>query len=255
MLELLVFGTFWFWVLLFVEFCFLIFLLENEKYYTAPLTVFAVIALLAFFGSGSELKDVLVWIVHNPLWTIAYVVGYFVFGALYVSSPYIGKWWWFVRDVRDHNRDTKQQWLGNWRRAIDRIKEELENVADALQRLQPNDTRRQSYVEKGVVLKAELAAFEGCNGVMTEALLPFWKEYEKETYFQDTFGRSVSIAKPTPDNFKSRIASWIVYWPPSLIWTILNDPLRRIGRRIYDGVAGLLKSISDSAWKDEDKLG
>jgi len=103
-------------------------------------------------------------------------------------------------------------------------------------------------------LKAFVVALSACNGEMTAELLPFWKEEEKSFTFYDWFNRRVQIVKPDPGKFKARIISWIVYWPPSLIWTLLNDPLRRIGRRLYDLVASLLKSISDSAWQDEDKI-
>ena len=90
---------------------------------------------------------------------------------------------------------------------------------------------------------------------MTADLLPFWKEHEKNTYCFDVFGRRVNITKPLPADFKGRIIAWIIYWPPVLFWTLLNDPLRRLGRRIYDAIAGILKWTSDSAWKDEDKRG
>jgi hypothetical protein len=40
-----------------------------------------------------------------------------------------------------------------------------------------------------------------------------------------------------------------------MFWTLLNDPIRKIGRAIYNWMAGTLKRISDHVWKDEDNLG
>jgi hypothetical protein len=97
-------------------------------------------------------------------------------------------------------------------------------------------------------------AWANSKGTMTNELLPYWKEYESDATFTNVFGSSVKIAKPTPDQYKSRIISWIAYWPPSLCWTLLNDPIRHIGRMIYEGVAGWLKKISDEVWKNEDKI-
>jgi len=246
--ELFVVGTFWFWALIAVEFIFLIYFLERERYVAAPFSLLLVMGLVIFGGSG--LGDAVRWVYHNPAYTVAAVLGYFLFGTLYVISPYVGKWWWFVRDVRDHNRDHKQSWLA----------EVGPQPGAALLFVQNNTDRstishhssHQQAIDKAT---EELNAWTASNGVMTEALLPYWKSYQQESTFSDWFGRRISIEKPTPDKFKARITAWIVYWPPSLFWTLLNDPLRRIGRMIYEGVADILKKISDSAWKDEDKLG
>jgi len=249
--ELFVVGTFWFWALIAAEFILLIYLLEREQYVVAPFTILIVFGLVVFGGSG--LGDAVRWVYHNPIYTVAGVIGYFLFGTLYVVSPYIGKWWWFVRDVRDRNRYSKQLFLESWKQNIVKLKQNIATYKDRIQREPQTDGRNnQLLIDKA---NEELAVWIASNGVMTESLLPYWKEYERSDYFTDWFGRRVSIEKPTPDKFKARITAWIVYWPPSLFWTLLNDPLRRIGRMIYEGVADILKKISDSAWKDEDKLG
>jgi len=245
--ELFVVGTFWFWVLIAAEFIFLIYLLEGEKYMAAPFTILLVLGLLILGGSG--MGDIVRWVYHNPTYTVIGALGYFLFGTLYVISPYVGKWWWFVRDVRDHNRDTKQTWLGDWKLTIDSLKITIQRYSERIQR---DSQLPQSLIDKA---RVDLAVWTESNGTMTEALLPYWKDFQKEAYFSDWFGRQISIEKPTPDKFKARITAWIVYWPPSLFWTLLNDPLRRIGRMIYEGVANILKKTSDSAWKDENKLG
>lgn len=253
--EFFVFGTFWFYALILAEFCLLIVLLEKEQYLATPFTLVGTLAILAAFGSG--IKELFQWIVANPLYTTLAMIVYFLVGTLYVVSPFIGKWWWFVRDARDHNREAKISWLKNWETIIESNRRSIKQYQESRQLLPNADPTSRDVIKA----KAELKHLEdfnevliASNGVMTQNLLPFWKEYEKTVSFTDWFGRSVLIVKPLPEQYKARIIAWLVYWPPSMFWTLLNDPLRRIGRIIYDSVAGWLKKISDSAWKNEDNI-
>ena len=245
-------GTFWFWTLMVVEFIFLIILLEKEEYIAAPFTIIGTVVLLILFGSG--MGDLFPWIIQNPVKTLGCVVGYFAFGTLYASLPHFGKWWWFVRDVRDHNRDKRKEWLGDWKNNSDRLKRNADDWKTTINKYEEtNDNRLADVKEKVAKLLEESSILENSNGTMTEGMLPLWKEVEESFIYSDWFGRRIGITKPEPEQFKNRIISWIVYWPPSLFWTLLNDPLRRIGQLIYEAVTKSLKSISDSAWRDEDK--
>lgn len=44
---------------------------------------------------------------------------------------------------------------------------------------------------------------------------------------------------------KAKITAWMAYWPISGIFTLLDDPIRRIFRAIYRRMAGTLQGISD----------
>jgi len=239
-------GTFWFWSLLIVEFFFLFYLVGRKKYIAAPISMFGVIALIVCFGSG---LDYIQWIVENPWTTLAYVAIYFAIGVLFVAFPFVGKWACFVRRVRDFNREMKKDWLSENERLLSETKSSLLNLpAD-------NPIYEELKEFESALENFRAAAKSGRHqGLMTAELLPFWKKYEERAWIYDSFGDPVSIKKPEPDKFKARIISWISYWPPIMFLTILNDPIRHIGRMIYDAVSGILKSISDSTWKNEDKL-
>ena len=57
--------------------------------------------------------------------------------------------------------------------------------------------------------------------------------------------------KPDPKKHKERIVIWMTYWPWSFLWTMLNDPFKAAYRRVL----GLLKRISEGAFRDaEDSL-
>lgn len=258
MAELLVIGTLPFWILLFLEFAVIIWCLEYERYIVAPITIGAFLIALWVWG---DLPAVGSWIWNHPYQTAGWTAGYFSFGAFVWA---ITKWFFFVRDVREKNREEKVTWLANWKYHLNGAKNTLEQFVKALADLDNprNGERRYDYEEQQAKYtegknKAELevAAWSACNGAMTVELLPIWKEHEQNTYIRDWFGRSCAIAKPEPENYKGRIISWIVYWPASMFWTILNDPIRKLGRQLYYAIAGVLTKISDSAWKDEDKLG
>jgi len=55
--------------------------------------------------------------------------------------------------------------------------------------------------------------------------------------------------KPLARQNKGRIITWMVYWPFSMAWTLLDEPWRLI----YEALARLFQRISDRIWADLDK--
>lgn len=55
---------------------------------------------------------------------------------------------------------------------------------------------------------------------------------------------------PRVRDHKSKVMLWMCYWPWSMAWTLINDPVKRLFRQIYLQIQGLLQSISDRAFKD-----
>jgi hypothetical protein len=54
--------------------------------------------------------------------------------------------------------------------------------------------------------------------------------------------------KPLARQNKKRIITWMVYWPFSMVWTVLDEPWRLI----YEAMARLFQRISDRVWRDLD---
>jgi hypothetical protein len=71
-------------------------------------------------------------------------------------------------------------------------------------------------------------------------------------YYEDGRYHSLDV-NPKVGRHKMRIYIWIAYWPWSLVWTMINDPVRKIFNRIYKSISGYLQSISDRYFKDTDK--
>lgn len=68
------------------------------------------------------------------------------------------------------------------------------------------------------------------------------------------YGESYRLEiNPKVSNYKTQIFLWIAYWPLSFIWTIINDPVRKITNRIYNNIHTWLQSISDRYFKDTEQ--
>lgn len=55
---------------------------------------------------------------------------------------------------------------------------------------------------------------------------------------------------PEPEDNKNRIFAWISAWPWSLVWTLIDDPIRTLLNHIYDAIKGMLRKISHYWFKD-----
>lgn len=55
---------------------------------------------------------------------------------------------------------------------------------------------------------------------------------------------------PQAADSKSRIIGWMAWWPVSLTWTLLDDPLRRAFEAIYNRMGLVFQKMSDRAFSD-----
>lgn len=62
--------------------------------------------------------------------------------------------------------------------------------------------------------------------------------------------RGVSHEPPLIARHKDRIVLWMSYWPLSAIWTLINDPVHRIFKMIYNRLGGVLQGMSNRAYRD-----
>ncbi len=62
----------------------------------------------------------------------------------------------------------------------------------------------------------------------------------------NAFGYSIPLKV---SNHKSELYMWWLVWPLSLVWTIINDPIKRIWHFVYHQFGDVLQRISDRAFK------
>ena len=105
-------------------------------------------------------------------------------------------------------------------------------------------------LEKYYDSKREFIKSNNIKGVGVKDLLPeeFKKKWTEQV--QRTYGKYKIELNPQISEHKMSIYIWIAYWPFSMIWTVINDPVRRICRFIYEEIRDLLQSISDRIWRD-----
>lgn len=51
---------------------------------------------------------------------------------------------------------------------------------------------------------------------------------------------------------KERILNWMMYWPFSGVWTLINDPIKKSFQRIFKGLENRFQKISDDITKEFD---
>lgn len=70
---------------------------------------------------------------------------------------------------------------------------------------------------------------------------------EIETLYISSTTSASEILKrhiPSAKNNKARIMTWMMYWPFSGLWTLINDPVRRAFHYTYNRVEKFFESIS-----------
>ena len=70
----------------------------------------------------------------------------------------------------------------------------------------------------------------------------------------DEYVKAHGLGKPTASEHKERILEWMSFWPWSLLWTLINDPIRKAFRAIYRHIQNRLQAIADSAYAGTENL-
>lgn len=73
-----------------------------------------------------------------------------------------------------------------------------------------------------------------------------WVKSHKYGSFVDYYTKT---PVPSVRSNKSRIMTWMGYWPWSMVWTIINDPIKRAFKAIYNRIHNTLQAISNNAFK------
>lgn len=64
----------------------------------------------------------------------------------------------------------------------------------------------------------------------------------------------LEINKPTLDENKGRISMWIIYWPFSLILSLIDDFVKRIAHEIVELLRRLYQGMIDKAFNNTEKI-
>lgn len=59
--------------------------------------------------------------------------------------------------------------------------------------------------------------------------------------------------KPRARDNKARILTWTIYWPWSFVWTIIDDPLKKLFKYIYKKLQAVYQKIADKVYVGVDE--
>lgn len=91
----------------------------------------------------------------------------------------------------------------------------------------------------------------GPDGFPTPIPVANKDEFQRMLWSPPNGGERVEV-KPDPTNHKAQIYLWMAYFPWSLTWTLINDPVKRAFDEAYAQVANMLRRISASAFAGTD---
>jgi hypothetical protein len=90
----------------------------------------------------------------------------------------------------------------------------------------------------------------------------FWRLYDDKTETEkkvlwakeksrgQTSGYEILMRDLSPKENADRLSFWILYWPWSLFWTIIDDPIRRLVKYIRDQLNAVYVSITKRTFSD-----
>ncbi len=77
-------------------------------------------------------------------------------------------------------------------------------------------------------------------------------EFKKHGFRHFSSGISTAIIPNVREN-KAAIIRWMTYWPFSLVYTLLNDPVRRLFEFLYEQIGTKLQTIANHAFRGTEK--
>lgn len=211
--AVLIFGGFWFWTFSVLAFFVIMAFAENEKNFWAFLTLGIFIVSMEWAGSTNILNT----IVSNPWVIVKWTALYFVAGSVWS----IIKWFSYVRN-----------------KAIDFGKYKLAYLTECNSIFTAKaDANGEKFTLIDVNVKTPIPA---------DAIEHF-KSFLRNVGYMKYSTESII---PLATSNKDRLVSWIIWWPTSALWTLINDPIRKLAEKLYGSLQGIYSKISQRAFKD-----
>lgn len=85
------------------------------------------------------------------------------------------------------------------------------------------------------------------------SIIKWWLYLTNLRDYYRNYTYSYDKAKFSAKQNKERIMNWMMYWPFSGLWTLINDPIKKSFQRIFKGLENRFQKISDNITKEFDK--
>ena len=216
----LMLGTFWFWIFVAVVLFAVAWAAIDERLYTATGLLVVSLVVLQFFSNVAPFT----WIFHNPVTAVGGAIAYLVIGAIWIYP----KWFSFIGHVHEVALDAKTEAAARY--TVEAIVAEKRrygvNHSATIEGMQAEAAKVAPGEIKRAVSRAVVKQFGCVNGDMDESVTP-----------------SVRYNK-------ARVISWATYWPASMLWTLINDPVHRFYEWMYRTLAGSLQRMADKKFAE-----
>ena len=94
-------------------------------------------------------------------------------------------------------------------------------------------------------IKVNFLKHEKIEGTdIPDHLLDHWQGYSQSYGGRTKFPREFN-GVPQVEYNKRRVLAWMCYWPWLAVWTVLNDPVRRAFKLIFEGIKSWLQSFAN----------
>lgn len=253
-------------------------LVENEMPGWATVVLVALLGFLAWTGDF----NVVSYARRRPLRLAGYALLYVVIG----TSWSFGKWFFFVQEQHDEYVAQKRVFIEKHGLTTKEIPPSHQRGWVATLVGVPDEwIDRHCDVEKFRISDPDLRSFLGNNlnndWILADEILenkkPFpevlkraWAEYQKrvnddnaenkrayeaglEACYRNMAKQATRRLRPEPGEYKSQITLWMTYWPWSMTWTVVNDPVKRAFKYTYERVQEVYTRITNRVFRDLEK--
>lgn len=211
----LAFGTFWFWIVSFGMFCLILALAENEQNWWAGISVLSFLLLMQWAGTWDFLG--------HPLQTLIWFLVYFVIGAFWS----VAKWISLLYSKKDQLKNLLKTFIV---------------YAAGLENCNSDDREALLDVKKvGDLSRGQFVSFVVFAGQ---------RGYRANPYDVTSSATSPSCLLPDRSYYKDRFVGWLLWWPTSMFWTLLNDPLIRLARWVVTRLGTFYDRLAAAVFKD-----
>lgn len=208
------FSPLW-WLLIIAASVLIIWGLDNDRAGFSTFFLIAAVAALVLFGDSRLPGE----IIANPGTVLLVLLGYFVGGGIWS----LVKWSLFSSDKRDSYEDTKRNWLKDQGVSGKDVPDNLKaGFRDFLL-----DSRHWSSQERVVTTNPDGSRIVNQKQVLK--IIPIAWEH------------------------KSQIITWMMYWPWSALWALIDDFVRKAFKRLQRALESLMDRIAQFHFRGHDK--
>jgi len=169
-------------------------------------------------------------ILTNPTGIAMAAGGYIVTGILWSFA----KWYFKLSNVRDAYLELKQKFIADFKPVNFLGKPGSKDDVKSKEEAQARDELIETNGKFFRVVKGHLRNYT----------------HPSESELQSNPNSIVKVIQPLAMQHKSSITQWIMFWPVSFVWTIINDPVRKIANYIFSRIKGTFQKMSDSMFAE-----